>query len=369
MSDLTAYSSSHFNSYIEQWLDQGLWQKILTSKKSLILDIDQKRGKDGLISQVLKADESVHKLLIDLNGVTTVKEFIERFLTAYLQHPDTGLHSISKILVEAFMNFNPSIGLNPYTREAMIYFPEVNTDSEILAASAIQTLPVINAHWQKPLIFFVNNAEQLFEIRDAAASDFMVDFFNFLQDKYRIVYIIEDHGDSSILDSFVRMSKNNRISAPLPNTQAMVRYFTNFWNIEADTITHKNLISFLKLIDFDPMLAWHLNSLVFLHKENEDLSFNQYKDQLDQLLSLNHNLYRNIFNSLTNYQKRILKALAVTEGDKLTTKQVRNKFELNTSPYVIQGLEFLRKKRLIRKYDKRHLFVDPLFRIWVLKYS
>ena len=98
-------------------------------------------------------------------------------------------------------------------------------------------------------------------------------------------------------------------------------------------------------------------------------SFSLFREEVDLFLNINQNLYRNIFNALTNYQKRILKALAVTGGKKMTSKAVRDKFELNTSPYVVQGLEFLARKRLIRHYDKKHLFVDPLFRIWVLKYA
>lgn len=367
MPDLNS-NRSHFTSYMEEWLNPDVWHKIVTGAGSMIIDIDQRRGKDGLISRIENGNESSNTIYIDINGVTTIRDFIERFLTAYLQNPDAGLHVISKILVEAFSGFNPTIGLNPFTEKASIYFPQSETDVKVLSASFIKALQLINSHWQKELVYFFDNTVQLFEVMDNFSSTFFKKFIEHLKNSYRVIFLVEDEGDLALLNATIKIKKSNCLSSPPPEPRALLGYFANFWDFAPDSMPYKNLQGILSLIDNDPVVAWHLSNQLYLQKLEKEITYNDFKEQLDLLLGLNKGLYRNIYNSLTNYQKRILKALAITDGKKITSQSVRNKFELNTSPYVIQGLEFLRKKKLIRKYGKEHLFVDPLFRIWVLKY-
>ena len=369
MTDEMNFEVKHYQFYIEQWLDAGTWQKIIGSQKSAIIDIDQKRGKDGLFSKLNSGRFDFRSVIIDFNGITTFKGFLERFLSAYMHHPDMGLRSVSDMFVDAFMAYNPSVTLNAYSREAAVYFPDSRPEYAEIKEIFKNAISRINENWKVDVRYFINNADHIFDLKDDQLLSDLNDFFKFLRDNYQVYFIIEDAGEEGFLKQLIDNDKGTVIRAKLPAKESIISYFANFWNVKPASVSHQNLVSFLDLVDYDPLLAWHLNNAVYSKKIESRISFSMFREEVDLFLNINQNLYRNIFNALTNYQKRILKALAVTDGNKMTSKAVREKFELNTSPYVVQGLEFLSRKRLIRNYNKRHLFVDPLFRIWVLKYA
>ncbi len=369
MENIPLFARKQFEFYIRQWLNDDVWKQVLENRGALVIEIDQKRGKDGLLSRLEDKEEISHSLVFDFNGITTFKGFIERLLSAFIRHPEMGLQGMSNVLVDAFGEFNPSVGLNSFSREASLSFPGIEFSYERIGPVIKDCLREICSVWENRIYFTFNNTDQLFDLNDKELLQRIIGILGYLQESYPVCYLLEEAGNEERTLETLRVEKKNFIRTKLHEKESIIRYFSNFWDISETSIAYKNLNTFLELIDYDPLMAWHINNAVYIARTGDQLTFGMFREQLEHLLNINHSLYRNIFNVLTNYQKRILKAIAVTGGDKLTTKAVMERYELNTSPYVIQGLEFLRKKRLIRKYGGKHLFVDPLFRIWVLKYS
>jgi hypothetical protein len=359
---------SRYSVYAEQWFPEELWNRILARDHSVV-DVDQNRGRDGFLSRLNKPAEDQLFFLIDLNGVTTIKEFSERLLSSSLRMPGFGVGEISDILTMMFSAFNPIVSLDAFTGKAFIHLSEYTRVMDALEPSFIQFFKYLRVRWQEKIYFVVDNAEQLFEIREKRTVHFIRNIIRELAAENALIVVIEDESDFQLLSNQILQKPYRQFSAPLPDEDNLVQYFANFWNVRDDAFSQQTLSTFLKMINYNPVLAYHMNEMSYQFYEDGPVVIDLFKKSVSHFLQINQPVFKNIFSSLTNYQKRVLKALAVTNGNRMTSASVRNRFELNTSPYVVQGLEFLHKRRLIRKYNKHYHIVDPLIRLWLLQNS
>jgi hypothetical protein len=76
-------------------------------------------------------------------------------------------------------------------------------------------------------------------------------------------------------------------------------------------------------------------------------------------------LFSEIWDTLTLFQQKLLKALAQTGGVALTSGRNLKRFELRSSSAVSRGLQLLQQKGLVDKENAHYVFTDIFFEKWI----
>jgi hypothetical protein len=76
-------------------------------------------------------------------------------------------------------------------------------------------------------------------------------------------------------------------------------------------------------------------------------------------------VFAELWDTLTLYQQKLLKAIARTGGVALTSVRHIRRFELQSSSFVSRGLKLLQQKGLVEKENDHYVFTDIFFEKWV----
>ncbi|MGH7598327.1 MAG: hypothetical protein ACREOI_18380, partial [bacterium] len=76
-------------------------------------------------------------------------------------------------------------------------------------------------------------------------------------------------------------------------------------------------------------------------------------------------LFAEIWDTLTLFQQKLLKAIALTGGVALASVRNIKRFELRSSSAVSRGLQLLQQKGLVDKENAHYVFTDIFFEKWV----
>jgi hypothetical protein len=76
-------------------------------------------------------------------------------------------------------------------------------------------------------------------------------------------------------------------------------------------------------------------------------------------------VFAEIWDTLTLYQQKLLKAIAATDGKELTSVRHIKRFELQSSSFVTQGLKRLQQKGIVAKENDHYIIADVFFEKWI----
>ncbi len=76
-------------------------------------------------------------------------------------------------------------------------------------------------------------------------------------------------------------------------------------------------------------------------------------------------LFAEIWDTLTLFQQKLLKAIAHTGGVALASVRNIKRFELRSSSAVSRGLQLLQQKGLVNRENAHYVFTDIFFEKWV----
>ena len=121
------------------------------------------------------------------------------------------------------------------------------------------------------------------------------------------------------------------------------------------------------LVEGDPWYTQHLASICF------DLTKGYLNDKIVEqaiwcLINLHDFQFHSVTYNLSRHQLRFLKA--ILEGvTKFSSADILDKYNLNSSANVTRVREALMKKEIITFPDRKEaLFMDPLLKLWLVKY-
>jgi AAA+ ATPase superfamily predicted ATPase len=86
----------------------------------------------------------------------------------------------------------------------------------------------------------------------------------------------------------------------------------------------------------------------------------------DKILDLKQDYYFELFDHCTAYQKKLLKALALT-GQNIYSSEYGEKFRLSASSTTQKAIEGLVNSAIIEKQESEYTFPDPFFKEYILR--
>lgn len=110
------------------------------------------------------------------------------------------------------------------------------------------------------------------------------------------------------------------------------------------------------------MACFHLVAQGITH-----VNLSKIKEALHTIVKQNAYAYQTLLNSLTPFQQRALR-LAAKEGEEIFSKEMRNKYEISSSPALASTIKALKDKQILDDEGTKRgkvIFDDPLFAIWL----
>ena len=85
---------------------------------------------------------------------------------------------------------------------------------------------------------------------------------------------------------------------------------------------------------------------------------------MDRIILLKSDYYWELTLKQTNYRKKVLKALSETP-DEIFSQKTALKNDLGAASSTQKALESLIEQGIIEKLNRKHIFTDPLYRLFI----
>ena len=103
------------------------------------------------------------------------------------------------------------------------------------------------------------------------------------------------------------------------------------------------------------------------HNTHKEVTETIYDKSVDDLLSGNLITFQKDFDSLSNTQVNLVHAVSKGNIANLTRGEVVSDFNLGSSANVIRMIRALEKKEIVEQINKKIVFLDPVFELWLKK--
>lgn len=326
-------------------------------------------GKSSLIKQAAiecsSENGDIRFCFIDLFAVKNEHEFYERLLTEVIKASDTQLESWMKTAKEFLKQIVPIFSLN--LDDQSNFKLSLEWEQAKKNAGEILNFPEkIAAKRKIKFVICVDEFQKCMQFDDS---------LNF-QQKLRSVWQTQQHC------SYVLYGSKRHVITELFESQSMPFY--RFGDLlYLDKIEKKHWLPFIQEQfkstgkEISPQLA----SRIVEQVQNHPFYVQQFSHQvwinttqkatgriienaIEELLRYNSVMYYRETDMLTNLQLSLLHA--ISDGhSQLTSKEVLNKYNLGTSGNILRIKEGLEKKEIVDFFERKPLFIDPLYEVWL----
>lgn len=148
----------------------------------------------------------------------------------------------------------------------------------------------------------------------------------------------------------------------------LVTFIKDSFSKTGKTIKEEHAGKIVDSVKCHPYYTQQLSHLVWIDTEEGGSVSSEILDRaIDQLLSQNSLLYQREIETLSNIQVNLLKAVA--DGiEQLSSAEVIREYKLGSSANVSKIKQALEKKEIIDTFDKKVVFIDPVFELWFKRY-
>lgn len=345
-------------------------QQNISNTIHTILISPRRWGKTSMIRLLeQKIGKSKQSIFCHLDLFSTFSE--EEFLKAYSQQILKALHSpgdnILQLIKNLFSSITPSISikedggvkltLNFNNQSSYEIMTEVLDMAEKLAQKKGKKLVVCLDEFQ--------NIEQF---------QYPVDFQKKLRSSWQhhknVCYILYGSKRSMMSSMFEQQNMPfykfgdimylNKIEA-----KHFRKFIMQVFTRTGKTISEKQAAAITELMDNHPYYIQQYAHILWNNTKKEVT--NELMDQTTtDIIGRNELLFDQMFNNLSTFQKQVLRMLIFEKGEKYTSTSNILQYNLGNSSAVIQALNALEKKEIIDRFAGKPIFLDPVFRMWLL---
>lgn len=326
-------------------------------------------GKTSLIRKA--ADEcsknypNIRFCFIDLFAIKSEHEFYEVLLTEILKASDTKFESLIKTAKEFLKQIVPIFSLNLDNESSF----QLSIEWEQLKKNVSEILDLPDKIAEKRKIKFVICID---EFQKCTQFENSLQF----QQQLRSAWQMQQNC------SYVLYGSKRHVITQLFENQSMPFY--RFGDLlYLNRIEKKYWLPYLQeqFSGTEKEISLHFASMLVSTVQNHPFYVQQlahqlwiktktkvtqkiFDDALEELLLYTSVMYYKETDSLTSLQLSLLHA--ISDGHvQLTSKKVLNKYNLGTAGNILRIKEALEKKEIIDFFEKRPMFIDPLYEVWL----
>ncbi|NUM51850.1 MAG: hypothetical protein HUU48_12130 [Flavobacteriales bacterium] len=150
-------------------------------------------------------------------------------------------------------------------------------------------------------------------------------------------------------------------------TDELLQYLMTGFAYSGKTISKELAARLAYLVGGNP---YYLKMLAHSVWENTKGSVSEeiISASLNELVARQHTFFKKEFSGLSAVQKKLVLALAENPDAKLTSYESLKKFNINSSAALVRAYQGLEKKEIIDAWSEKPLFLNPLFKYWLLDF-
>jgi len=353
--------------------DRALIRSHLSNRINTILISPRRWGKSSLMRQLgldmMRADSSVRFIHIDLYAIRSEEDFFRVYANTVLKVMATRWEELLADIKATAHRLSPFIsvtmGLDQDFRvgidlQAAREFPE-----EILE------LPerLAERRGLRPIIC-------LDEFQNISAFSDMLGFQKLLRSVWQThsnsTYCIYGSKRSMMTEMFTKRAKPFYRFGEVHflrkiREEDWIPFIVERFSSTDRIITEAQAREIVRLMECHPYyVQQHCHHLWVRTPAGSAVDEGAVEDALEEMIRANTMMYQREAEDLSAQQIGVL--LAIAEGEKrLTSAATLSRYRLGSSAYVVRTIKALEGRDLIDTMDGRPEFVDPVFRIWLLR--
>jgi len=337
----------------------------IKSGNNIILYAPRRYGKTSLITKVLAAleKENYNTIYLDFFNVIDRKKFVELYAKKILARKKYSIEEIIKGFKKFVKNIIPSVSFDNFGNPSFeLSFN--NKDIDISLEEVINLPENWGSNKEKWVVVF----DEFQEINKLNGDNFEKQLRANIQFHKNVTYIFMGSKTHLLLNmfknksrAFYNIGKFFKLEK-IPETEN-IRFIKNRFNKFNISLSTELIIYLLEVTENIPFYVQFLASELW--QKNISTGKSIIKADIDKaimgIITGQSDYYLELYNHLSQYQKRVLLAL-VESGDKIFSKKYSEKFSLSSASSTQRVINKLRDEGIVEKEDSLYQFSDPFFK-------
>ncbi len=328
-------------------------------------------GKSSLIFKAFETlnNKKIIPLYFDLYNVHNLDDFVRKYsqiIAKGLFNWKTNIENLSKIAYQYFKNLYPKISIDALGTPSLSL--EIQKIEEQRDIETVLNIPEQLAGDKQICIAF----DEFQEIQriEPFLNNWMRSAF---QKQKKVSYIFS--GSKQSLMEYIFTDTNSpfyeygfKMNIDPISEKDLTNYIKRQFKKTEQNISNNTIKEILSESRCHPHFTQHFASFVWdLILEGEDQENPDFKEKwLKRIVAGQSLIFQNIYDQLSENQRKILFAISVLEEDeKLFSNALRNKYKLPEVSSMTTGIKSLAKKNLIQKVNGSYEIINPVFEEWV----
>lgn len=328
-------------------------------------------GKTSLVDKVFRETTSAICIYVDLYNIKSLDDFSRKYsdiLARELFNWRDEIKSLTKKLSESFRHLSPGVSFDQFGNPGLSL--NINNIEQQKDIETILDVPNSISQQRKKRICIAFDEFQEISRIDPFLLNWMRSSFQRHRD---VSYIFLGSKQSMMEDIFASAQSPffefaTRMKLSVITATELSGFINEKFSDYGLQIKKHTIDSILAVSECQPHYTQFFASVVFdLIRGGSDQDKEDFRDAwLNRVMYSQIDIFRDIYDQLTNTQRSTLLALAKIGGSGIFSDRVRTMFDLPVSSSLTEALKSLQKKALIYKSENEYRFANPVFREWLL---
>jgi hypothetical protein len=342
----------------------------LQSNGRIFLISPRRYGKSSLLQRARQ--ELLKKGLLvayfDLYKIATMNQFAEAYATAILEASKSKSRKALKWLTDFLPRLRPKISFEAPEAPSVSLDYSLESEESWKEMEAVYHLPQKIAQREKKK--FVVMFDEFQEIEKLGGEALEKQLRAAIQSHHRVNYVFAGSKRHVLYDMISKRARAfyqlgevfNLRKIPPEEMARFIRENMAATGFKIDAATQLILDEMRNIPNNVQLLCHRLWSE---NQKTKRISTAGVEQAMRNLIFAYAPVFAEIWDTLTLYQRKLLKAIAQSGGVALSSVRKIRRYELRSSSSVARGLKLLQQKGLIDKENDHYVFTDIFFEKWV----
>lgn len=341
--------------------------RALANGRNITIFSIRRLGKTGLIEHVfnkLKSEKKKHLFYIDILSTTNLSSFINLFATTILGELESKPEKFIKKIGEIFTSIRPVISFDPNTGAPTL---QINIQTAEDADKSLQKIFAYLKDSGKKIVIAIDEFQQIINYPEKNVEAVLrtniqravgINFIFSGSQKHILLSIFSQYGNpfyqSTEMMQLERMPENE-----------YSEFIISKFEKGRKKITSSTAALILEICRLHTYYVQFLCNRLYGLKDST-ITESLVRNILDNILKENEPVYINYKNLLTDYQWKVLTAIAIEGNAKLiTSKDFISRHKLGTPSSVHSAVSSLLSKEMIYKEQDDYFIYDVFLERWL----
>jgi len=336
---------------------------------NLVLYAPRRYGKSSLVKKALNTLESkgFKTVYFDFMSIYSRETFINNYTKAVTEKESASLEKTVKKIATFIKGFVPSVSFDVYGNPTFTLSKIEGADEEKTLREVIDLPEKLSDGNQRWIVAF----DEFQEITSLNGDSFEKLLRSVIQHHQNVSYLFFGSRTHLLKDMFNNKSRAFYQAAMLMNIDVIdknesIDYLLSRFSIDRITITEETAGYIVEKAYGIPYYIQFIAAEIWQQVINAGKTVTQKTVDVavQQIIDLKSDYYWELSNKQTNYRKKDLKALCENR-DELFSKATANKYGLGTASSTQKAMESLLEQGIIENVNKKYLFSDPLYQLFI----